>query len=232
MRRPARGFTLIELLLVMAIVAVLMIVLVVGLSSVWAGQIRTTEIIESLDSVLRSYATVFDGAYPPSDDKQIGTGAQCLYYYLMGPRERGWGPEAADGGVLPPYVWAPPNDLPKNWIGGGPGTPVARKFFCDGYPDKGRAILYYRADVEPDPDGPRPVRYDEVYDRSDNADGGSGAFWTPSPDDWRKLIRNPDSPQAAPYRPRSYLLIAPGDDRRFGDVEGTCDDITNFRRRN
>ena len=96
----------------------------------------------------------------------------------------------------------------------------------------GLPILYYRADVEAESDGPRPIRYDEVYDRSDNADDGSGAFWAPSPDDWRKLIRNPDSPQEAPYRPRSYLLIAPGRDRTFGYVDGTTDDLANFKRKN
>jgi len=242
MRRRKTGFTLIELLIVMMIIGILIIILVPGLFIRSKTLVRTKKIMGALDAALQAYSQKFR-AFPPSkmpsgypNASGISTGAQCLYYFLLGPNGEGWDTTTQEGEVPAAYLWAPAADLDRSWMvsdmkeTGNGGRATCAKYFCDGGPEKVRAILYYRADVMVQGDGTRPVKYDDVYDRSDNNDTAR-TFWTPPADEWKKLIVNKDSYNEAPYNPGRYLLVAPGEDRVFGYVDRTCDDILNVKRK-
>jgi len=237
-----KGFTLIELLIVMMIIGILIIILVPGLVIRSRGLVRTKKIMGALDTALQAYSQKYR-SFPPSkmpsgypNTSGITTGSQCLYYFLMGPNGEGWNTTIKGGEAPAAYIWAPAADLDRPWMvsdmketDGGDHVKCA-KYFCDGGPERVRAILYYRADVMVRADGTRPVKYDEVYDRSNNNDT-SKTFWTPPADDWKTLIVNKDSYNEAPYNPGRYLLIAPGEDRVFGYVDRTCDDVLNVKRK-
>lgn len=207
---------------------------ILGLAAVWVFLLPVringhkeryiNRIRENIDQALRSYEQTFDGMYPPSDDAAVGSGAECLYYYLMGPRGQGWGPNPADGGVPANYALGPARELSESWLVGG-GRDGVRKYFVDDDPDNPQPILYYRANTAVQPGGTEPVRYDQVYNRLDNA-----RFWTPTAQEWHRYIANPASPSEAPFNPHSYLLISPGEDRQFGYVDGQCDDFANYKR--
>lgn len=233
-RDSGKAFTLIELLIVMVIISVLIAILVPAVM-VPKGLVRTMQIMKALESALASYEATF-GMFPPSQmptgysgTSGVGTGAQCLYYFLMGPNETGWGTASADGGLSSRYIWGPAKDLDQTWmVAGGEGS--VAEYFSDGDPSKDKALLYYRADITIGSDNLRPVRYDEVYDRSDNNGSADGPFWSPSGTDWEELIKHPYSQHDAPYNARTYLLIGAGVDREFGFVDGVCDDILNVKR--
>jgi len=241
--RRREGFTLIELLIVMMIISVLIIILVVGLNPGESKTVvRTKRIMDALDSALQAYALKFR-AFPPSkmpsgypNASGISTGSQCLYYFLLGPQGEGWNTTSKGGGIPAAYVWTPAKDVDQEWmvsdtkVTGGNRAVKCAKFFCDGDPEKDRAILYYRANVRLKNDGTRPVKYDEVYDRSDNSDS-SETFWNPPANDWKKMIVNKDSYNEAPYMPGQFLLMGPGRDRTFGYVDNVCDDIWNVTRK-
>lgn len=247
MRRTSRrhsdrcaGFTLVELLLVIAIIGTLMVILAPSVV-ISRDEPRSVRLMSALASALESYHAAY-GAYPPSqmpagysNTGGASTGSQCLYYFLMGPRGEGWGTDGSDGGVPPQYVWGPAKDLDADWmvsdqkVTAGGGITSTAPYFCDGAPEKDRAMLYYRADVSYKDDGTRRRLYNEIYNRSDNADA-SPTFWNPSEEDWREVVINPAAFREAPQNPRSYILIAPGKDREFGFTGGVYDDITNFKR--
>jgi len=217
----SRGFTLVELLIVIAIISILIVLLVVGVN-VNPTDVRTAKIMESIKQAMESYMRKF-GAYPDSDDASIGSGAQCLYYYMMGPRRQGWGPDKADGGIPVQYRWGPAKELDQDaWTSELNG----KKFFTDGVASSETVLLYYRAERTP-LKGIRRVKYSDIYDRSDN-----NLHWKPNRLHWRELIINKNSRDQAPYNPRTYLLIGPGNDGEFGNVEGVCDDILNAKRTN
>lgn len=221
-RRQPRGFTLVELLIVIAIISVLIVLLVVGVN-VNPVDVRTKKVMESIEQALVSYVGTY-GAYPPSDDSSVGSGSQCLYYYMMGPRGEGWGPDKADGGIPVSYKWGPAKELDQDaWTFELDG----KKFFTDGVARSENALLYYRANTKRLKGNIRPVKYSDIYDPSDNK-----KHWKPDAADWKALIVNKDSLDEAPYNPRTYLLIGPGNDGEFGNVEGKCDDILNAKRVN
>lgn len=229
MHKDRRRFMRAEVVVGMVLVAFLL--LIFGPCPLPRAMVRTRRTFQALQNALSEYHEKY-GAYPPSDDKTIGTGAQCLLHYLMGPREQGWGPDPADGGVPATSRWRCPQHFQDEFvIGGGPGTGTARKFFCDSYRGKERAILYYRANVEVGEDGNRPTRFTDVYNMSDNNGDADGPFWTPSAEEWRKLVLNPGTgDREVPFRPTSYLLIAAGRDREFGTANGKSDNIINWKR--
>lgn len=220
-REPSRGFTLIELLIVITIIGILIVLLIVGVN-VNPADVRTKKIMQSIEQALKSYAANFD-AYPPSDDASIGSGSQCLYYYLMGPNGQGWGPDSADGDIPVQYKWGPAKELDQHRM---TFELNGKKFFTDGEASAENALLYYRADRTL-LDGIRRVKHSDIYDRNDNNE-----HWQPDATTWEELIINKDSIDEAPYNPRTYLLIGPGDDGGFGKVEGVCDDILNAKRVN
>lgn len=223
-RRP-RGFTLIELLIVITIISILIVILV-AVARVPKDKVVWEKIRESLDQALRSYEQTFDGMYPPSNNVAIGNGAECLYYYLMGPNEKGWSPAASGGGVPANYTWGPAKELAEAWMVS--GTSGGRKYFTDGNTSLPKPVLYYRADQTPNlTTGIEAVKYSDVYRMADNT-----KYFTPTAAEWTKLIVYPSSPSQAPFNPKSYILWGAGEDRQFGYVEGKCDDFANFKRPN
>jgi len=226
-RRAA--FTLIELLMVIAIISFLMIILIVVIRQ--PADVRPRAIIKELASELAAYYAVY-GAYPPSKMPSgypgaagVGSGAQCLYYFLMGPSEKGWGPAPSDGGVAPVFS-RPAAAIRIAWIGGDKG----RRYFTDDLSGD-LPILYYRANTTLMSDGRPRLAYTEIYDNTDN-----NAYWRPKvgpKSEWERMVRNPRSKNNAPFNAESYFLVAAGEDRKFGvivetpGVEGKCDDITN-----
>lgn len=223
-RRP-RGFTLIELLIVITIISILIVILVV-VARPPTDKVKWDKVRESLDQALRSYEQTFDGMFPPSNNSSVGSGAECLYYYLMGPGGKGWSP--SNGNVAANYTWGPAKELAQDWMIGQSGS---RKYFIDGNAADPMPVLYYRANRVPNATTLiEPIAFDEVYRVADNA-----AYFSPttgSNGEWKKLIANPASSKNAPFNPTSYILWSAGVDRKFGYVEGKCDDFTNFKRPN
>jgi hypothetical protein len=104
------------------------------------------------------------------------------------------------------------------------GNEKSKKFFWDGYGDNAKALLYYRADPTK-----RGKGYNQVYNSGDNA--GLGEYgWSPSGDDWKKMIRDPSRPDNRPYRENSFILLSAGGDREFGFDDLRTDDLMNFER--
>lgn len=226
-----RGFTLIEILIVIAIIAFLVVILVAAINVITVEEVEARRAIANLGDAIDAYTNRY-GAPPPSDmpngypdSSGVDTGAQCLYYFLTGPEEQGW---TTEHDIAPHYVISPVN-VRDDWVGGGPGTDVRRKYFTDGLGDgeTPKAILYYRASSERN-----KWTVEDVYDQADNSHGGEDSpFWSPSAEQFRNLVSKTDDrgrPTGAPHNPDGYLLISPGPDRKFGIELGQTDDVTNF----
>jgi len=216
--RKQGGFTLIELMLVLVIIGIMLMILVPALSTKSLGRLATLRIMASLKGELDAFYVTF-GYYPPSSHQGM-SGSQCLYYFLTGPRGRGWKPNPADGGVPPTRTWEP-STFNAEWIGQIGSGP---QFFLDGYGDGAKALLYYRADRT-------EVVYDQVYNASHNS-GPGDLGWNPDSGEFEKLIRDSYSGNSnRPYKARSYILLSAGSDREFGFDGDRIDDIMNFRPR-
>jgi type II secretory pathway pseudopilin PulG len=218
-----RGFTLIEMLIVISIIMVLIVILVAAIRTVGQDEAAARQVIKSLENALASYYAMY-GAYPPSkvpdgypNAEGISSGAEALYYFLHGPRGEGWGPHALDGGIRERGKnWTPQKAVSDKWIS---RDTTAPRYYIDALGDDGKPILYYRAAIRP-----RNNTVQEVYQKNDNA-----KFWSPSDSEWRQYMSSSDVPNTA-VNLQSYVLIAPGNDRRYGFDAGmpTSDDVTNF----
>jgi prepilin-type N-terminal cleavage/methylation domain-containing protein len=262
--KTSGGFTMIELLVVISIILVLLLILVVGINDLSTKVTATSAMIETMTSILTSYRDLYD-EYPPSaipasypNAASVKTGAQCLYYFLMGPNGQGWGPESVNGSVPNRFRWRPPQ-IPLEWVSrqDGAGGAIA-PFFNDGIPNETRAMLYYRASVlrtvvgqtKGDEEGASSIyRFNDNADSSPSAAGGP--FWPKTADNmwwttfgssgdaaWEALIidtrramntQGTASVSPQPFNTNTFMLIGAGNDRVFGKAaDGTLDDITNF----
>jgi len=216
--RQRGGFTLIEMMLVMMIIGIMLLILIPAVTPRSLGRLATVRIMDSLKNELEAYYAVY-GAYPPSDHGSM-SGSQCLYYFLTGPRGRGWQRNSQDGGVSATKTWEP-STFNAEWIGQIGSGP---KFFLDGYGDGTRALLYYRANRT-------KVSYNQVYKAGDNS--GPGDYGWDFSGEWKRMIVDPATGSSnRPYNGKSYILISAGKDRVFGfDGADSIDDDMNFKRR-
>lgn len=149
------GFTLIELLLVISIILLLITILAVAVHPN-TGPAAALQRMNSLSAALEAWRNVY-GYYPPSNnlsgfakDSAPPYGAQCLYYYLMGPVvngvPQGWSPNTTPA-VSAEFTWQGAMNVSADWV----TTPPANlglgnaSYFNDGIQGGDRAILYYRA---------------------------------------------------------------------------------------
>lgn len=227
-----RGFTLVELLIVMTIIAILIAILV-AVARPPRDEVQWWKAVQTLDQALQAYRNVYGGEYPPSNNPALGSGrgAECLYYYLMGPSGNGWDVGASDGGVKPIYRFAPPKDLITEAMVGS-DTSGGPKYFTDNNRSDPMPVLYYCANVKKTRklvtgadkktvmiEVREAETYDKVYNFNDNSTRmkDSNLFAT--------KIRDPGSTSGqAPYRPDDYILWGAGPDREFA----TADDFTNI----
>ncbi len=220
-RHATKAFTLLELLLVISIIAILIVILVPALINRSKDAVAANSVINSLRISLESYYDVYK-AYPPSqipsdypNSGGVTSGAECLYYFLHGPQGNGWGPTPDAGNVLG-TIWDPPAGVRDDWLSQDKAKP---RYYVDGLGDVGKPILYYRSDFDYN------KSWRAIYNKTHNE-----KYWTPQDAEWYAMIKDPDAVNS-PYNPRSYLLIAPGNDGEYGFQEGSqsTDDITNFR---
>jgi type II secretory pathway pseudopilin PulG len=155
----------------------------------WHGEAaEAIQRMNSLAAALDAYREVF-GAYPPSNNKSDHNapqyGAQCLFYYLMGPSGKGWSPSTIPA-VEAKYNWPGVKNVNSDWV----TTPKGyggRPYFIDGISGGDRAILYYRAASEDSNGRPlvsstQSVGLYNYYDFNDNCDATATAksnspFW-------------------------------------------------------
>jgi len=215
-RTNRAAFTLLEMLLVIVIIMILVAILVAGVMNRSPGKVATQNLIKQLRQSLEAYFAVYQ-AYPPSNYGGMA-GSQCLYYFLMGPNGQGW---TRNDGVAPGFTWQAPA-IDSNYIS---DKELNKKFFWDGYGDKAKALLYFRAD--PTKTG---KSYTQVYSSNDNANLGDYG-WNPPADTWRKVVAaDPNSSNSRAKNENSYILWAAGGDREFGYNGDRIDDEMNLVR--
>lgn len=155
----------------------------------WHGEAaEAIQRMNSLAAALDDYREVF-GAYPPSNNKSDPQapqyGAQCLFYYLMGPSGKGWSPSTTPA-VEAKFTWPGVKNVKSDWV----TTPKdygGRPYFNDGFTRGDRAILYYRAASEDSSGTPlasstQSVGLYNYYEFIDNCDANASAernspFW-------------------------------------------------------
>lgn len=222
------AFTLIELLIVILIIGILVLILITALNERGQDKVAATQVIKSLTTQLEAYRAVYM-VYPPSSMATIGgypgggggvaSGAEALYYFLHGPRGQGWGPDSQDGGVKGKgQGWKAAQGVPESWLSADKSKP---RYYVDGLGDEGKPILYYRAALKP-----KSTKVADVYSKFDNA-----KYWDPTVQEFNALLRAPGATTDVAANGQSYILIAPGNDRKYGFEAGLprSDDVTNFR---
>jgi len=209
---------------------------------------NTATRIAAIQTGLDAFRQDFE-AYPPSkptDRLRHTHGYEILGECLRGPEGRGWG--AAAGGRLPfgqvsnlrtygPY-YVDENQQAASAEVAAPGE-LAGPAIYDAFPSPRRPILYFRYD--PDQDPPYDVHDNPVDPTCRRGFAGQEHFGLTA------TYRTPDG--RVKWHREDYLLISPGEDRRYGRVvenvetgevrpatprDGSlsrrtrCDDITNF----
>jgi len=227
---------LVELLVVVSIIAVL-ISLMMPLAAkalVSARAAKTHAILKDLGFALQAFKRDF-GAYPPSTVALPGTlglpspkthtnattsytstqlyGNECLYLYLLGPSNSGWGSQAGGrkplGGVSDraygPYYQGGPSMFGMN---------IAEDKYdtiLDAFPEVRRPIFYFLRR-----DGDFDVTDCPVYDKTRAGSYGFG----------NQELFEQQVLESADAASLEYLLISPGEDRCYGLVIRDTDSST------
>lgn len=211
------GFTLIELLLVISIILLLITILAVAVNPK-SGPAAAIQRMNSLSAALEAWRNVY-GVYPPSSSQGHGGapqyGAQCLYYYLKGPKGLGWAVgdnmPGVIGTVSAEYTWQGAMNVGVDWVTTPQGQYNGQPYFNDGIQGGDRAILYYRAawlvnQAQSGASGGQPlvsttnsIGLYNYYNFNDNCDSGAtyqsdSPFWPGS---------GPNSPGTTP-NPSGY----------------------------
>ena len=246
-----KGFTLIEMLLVLLIIGVLIALLVPVLPQIISGSnAKNTRIFfAQLEVGLNDYNRIFN-EYPPdimaAENSWGGSGGpKSLLVALQGPAGQGW--TTKQHGVnreFGPYFNSTRGRLHRD------GDAFADAF--------GNRVMYHSARMDGrlsigTSGFGQNTRYNarscESFWAGSNVDDATNKMSNDSssplfyPIHWRKRLTQVTTSEGyvIPHNPTTYLLWSAGEDRRLGylrydqdkkilifDLNGVCDDITNF----
>jgi hypothetical protein len=217
--------------------------------NVLVKEAATNRTISNLGFSLEAFKNEF-GIYPPSDsthdnevvpdygwsypdNKAMPYGRSALVYYLMGPKQTGWGTNAGNMGpfgpttkTYSPFYNADREEVGTAAVAGGPELPVLMDAFTPPKP-----ILYFRAEAGRTP----------LFDVRDNPTDPTGQMGFVDQAHFEMLART----KADKWAREDFLLISAGPDRIYGpvvkdpatgavrparpdDKDRSCDDVTNF----